>query len=93
MDVAEPQGIHCCYHPFREGWQADVHPVRFVEVAESHSGVNLAVAFAKVLDDFGISKKVSNLRTFIIRKQINSLILPHPSVRASPVTTRLPTIP
>lgn len=59
-----------------------------VEVAESHSGVNLATAFAKVLDDFSISKKVSNLRTLII----NSLILPHPSVSASPATTRLPTI-
>ena len=29
-----------------------------VEVAKSHSGVNLAEAFAKVLDDFGISDKV-----------------------------------
>jgi len=30
-----------------------------VEVAQSHSGLNLAAAFAKVLDDFGISDKVS----------------------------------
>jgi hypothetical protein len=30
-----------------------------VEVARSHSGLNLAVAFAKVLDEFGISEKVS----------------------------------
>lgn len=30
-----------------------------VEVAKSHSGLNLAVAFAAVLDDFGISEKVS----------------------------------
>jgi hypothetical protein len=30
-----------------------------IEVAESHSGLNLAVAFAKVLEDFGISNKVS----------------------------------
>ena len=30
-----------------------------VEVAKSHSGVNLAAAFAKVLNDFGISDKVS----------------------------------
>ena len=30
-----------------------------VEVAMSHSGVNLAVAFAKILNDFGISNKVS----------------------------------
>jgi hypothetical protein len=32
-----------------------------VEVAESHSGVNLASAFAKILDDFGIADKVSLL--------------------------------
>lgn len=30
-----------------------------VELAKSHSGVNLATAFAKVLEDFGISQKVS----------------------------------
>ena len=30
-----------------------------VEVAKSHSGINLAVAFAKVLDDFEILDKVS----------------------------------
>ena len=30
-----------------------------VEVAQSHSGLNLATAFTKVLDDFGISDKVS----------------------------------
>lgn len=29
-----------------------------VEVAESHSGINLAAAFAKILDEFGISDKV-----------------------------------
>ena len=29
-----------------------------VEVAKSHSGVNLAAAFSKVLEDFGISDKV-----------------------------------
>jgi hypothetical protein len=31
-----------------------------VEVATSHSGVNLAAAFAQILDEFGISDKVSN---------------------------------
>ena len=31
-----------------------------VEVAKSHSGLNLAAAFAKVLKDFGISDKVSS---------------------------------
>jgi hypothetical protein len=30
-----------------------------VEVASSHSGINLAVVFAKILEDFGISDKVS----------------------------------
>jgi hypothetical protein len=40
-----------------------------VEVAESHSDINLAAAFAKVLDDFGISEKVSNLHTSITRIQ------------------------
>jgi hypothetical protein len=29
-----------------------------VEVAKSHTGVNLAVAFANVLEEFGISDKV-----------------------------------
>ena len=32
-----------------------------VEVARSHSGVNLAAAFAKILEDFGISDKVRRL--------------------------------
>lgn len=32
-----------------------------VEVAESHSGANLASAFAQILHDFGISNKVSYL--------------------------------
>lgn len=31
-----------------------------VEMAKSHSGLNLAAAFAKVLDDFGIGDKVSD---------------------------------
>jgi ABC-type uncharacterized transport system permease subunit len=34
----------------------------FVEVAKSHSGVNLAVAFANVLEEFGISDKVLLLK-------------------------------
>ena len=32
-----------------------------VELAQSHSGINLAAAFAKILQDFGISDKVSKL--------------------------------
>lgn len=31
-----------------------------VEVAKSHSGTNLAVAFVKVLEEFGIEDKVSS---------------------------------
>jgi hypothetical protein len=31
-----------------------------VEVTKSHSGLNLAAAFAKILEDFGISYKVSD---------------------------------
>ena len=34
-----------------------------VEVAHSHPGLNLAAAFAKVLEDFGISDKVSKKKT------------------------------
>ena len=30
-----------------------------VEVAESHSGLNLGLAFAKILNDFGIADKVN----------------------------------
>ena len=33
-----------------------------VEVATSHSGANLAAAFAKVLEEFGISDKVWMVR-------------------------------
>jgi hypothetical protein len=32
-----------------------------VELACSHSGINLAAVFAKMLEDFGISDKVSKL--------------------------------
>ena len=32
-----------------------------VELARSHSGVNLAAAFAKILEEFGISDKVRRL--------------------------------
>ena len=31
-----------------------------VELAHSHSGLNLVAAFAKILEDFGIDNKVSN---------------------------------
>jgi len=32
-----------------------------IEVAKSHSGINLAAAFVKILDDFGISDKVGHI--------------------------------
>jgi hypothetical protein len=32
-----------------------------VEVAKSHSGANLAVAFAQIIEEFGISNKVSDV--------------------------------
>ena len=32
-----------------------------VELACSHSGLNLAAAFAKILEDFGISDKVRKI--------------------------------
>jgi hypothetical protein len=31
-----------------------------VEVAKSHSGLNLVATFAKILEDFGIAHKVSS---------------------------------
>lgn len=37
-----------------------------VEVARSHSGVNLAAAFAEILEEFGISDKVSELGNYYI---------------------------
>jgi len=42
--------------------------VDIVEVAKSHSGINLAVAFAKILYDFGISDKGS----YIIQRIMNN---------------------
>ena len=35
--------------------------LNIVELACLHSGINLVVAFAKILEDFGISDKVSNI--------------------------------
>jgi hypothetical protein len=40
-----------------------------VEVAQSHTGVNLAAAFAKILEDYAISDKVlisANIYIYII---------------------------
>jgi hypothetical protein len=33
--------------------------LNLVEVAKSHLGINLAAAFVKILEDFGIENKVS----------------------------------
>jgi hypothetical protein len=46
---------------FEQGGRAMCLLLDLVEVAKSHSGVNLASAFAKVLADFGIAHKVSLL--------------------------------
>ena len=52
-----------------------------VEVARLHSGFNLAAAFVKILDDFGISDKVSK-RTgiqflfFLLTGEIRSCLSP-----------------
>src|SRR6266545_3662556 len=45
--------VHFEVHGVLVGMLLDV-----VEVPRSHTGVNLAAAFAKILDDFGISDKV-----------------------------------
>ena len=37
-----------------------------VEVACSHSGLNLAAAFAKILEDFSISNKISECDIAVI---------------------------
>jgi len=59
-----------------------------VEVARSHSGLNLAAAFAKILDDFGISDKVR-------KDSKDNWLLTHSRCRSSPspVTTRQIMIP
>ena len=44
---------------FEEGGVLISMLLDIVEVARSHSGLNLAAAFAKILDDFGIADKVS----------------------------------
>jgi len=38
-----------------------------VEVAESHSSLNLALAFTKILNDFGIADKVNTIIYFNFR--------------------------
>lgn len=53
-----------------------------VEVACSHSGINLAGAFAKILEDFGISDKAR--KSLEAKNIINLLDMPRYS--PSPVT-------
>lgn len=61
-----------------------------VEVAKSHTGVNLATAFAKILEDYGISDKV-----LISAEHNNSIINTETDTRFSelPVITRQLTMP
>ena len=42
-----------------------------MEVAVSHSSLNLASAFSKVLADFGISNKVNNIFEFNMKATYN----------------------
>jgi hypothetical protein len=63
-----------------------------VEVAVSHSGLNLATAFAKILDDFGISDKVS-IEVILSSVRQCLLITCQSSVCASPVTMHPPMTP
>lgn len=44
-----------------------------VEVAQSHSGVNLALAFAAILDEFGISDKVGKQILFSYTNYLHML--------------------
>jgi hypothetical protein len=41
-----------------------------LEVASSHSGTNLAAVFARILDDFGISEKVSKWTLWTIQQYL-----------------------
>lgn len=72
-------------------FEQDGVPISFlldvVEVARSHTGANLAIAFAAVLDDFGIAEKVSSCPNFI-SKQLTT------ENRSSPLlaTMRVPTM-
>jgi hypothetical protein len=56
-----------------------------VEVAVSHSGVNLANAFAKVLEDFGIEDKVCQF--FLRSNSINRNLPQAHRYLASPAIT------
>ena len=44
---------------FEQNGQPACFLLDLVEVAKSHSGVNLTDAFVKILEDFGIENKVS----------------------------------
>ena len=58
MDISQPQA----YVAFTVHFEHEGAPVLMlldlVEVTKSHSGENLAAAFAEVLEEFGISNKV-----------------------------------
>ncbi len=44
---------------FEQNGQPVCFLLDLVEVAKSHSGINLVAAFVKILEDFGIENKVS----------------------------------
>jgi hypothetical protein len=56
---------HKAYVAVTVHFEKDGEPISMLlhiaELACSHSGINLAAAFAKILEDFGISDKVSRV--------------------------------
>jgi len=44
---------------FEQNGQPVCFLLDLIEVAKSHSGINLVAAFVKILEDFGIENKVS----------------------------------
>jgi hypothetical protein len=58
VDIAKPQGVCVFTVHFEHKGSPISMLLDLVEVAKSHSSVNFAEAFAKVLEDFGIQDKV-----------------------------------
>jgi hypothetical protein len=59
MDVTQPQASIAVTAHFEHNGEPMCILLDSVEVAQSHSGLTLAAVFAKVLEDFRTSKKVS----------------------------------
>jgi hypothetical protein len=59
MELTKPQGVCRSHRPFRDDGVPMCMVLDMVELAMSHSGINLASAFTHILQEFGISEKVS----------------------------------